>query len=83
MAYDRYVVICQPLHYTTIMSQNICFLLVIRSWVLSCSSSLVHTLLLAHLSFLGDNTLPNFFCDHSALLKPTQTPPSMRRLSSL
>ncbi|XP_076988898.1 olfactory receptor 1J21-like [Tamandua tetradactyla] len=69
MAYDRYVAICHPLHYTTIMSQSLCFLLVIVSWALSCASALVHTLLLTHLSFCGDNTILHFFCDLSALLK--------------
>ncbi|XP_047380588.1 olfactory receptor 50-like [Sciurus carolinensis] len=49
MAYDRYVAICHPLHYPRIMSQNLCFLLVIVSWVLSSANALVQTLLLARL----------------------------------
>ncbi|XP_046502618.1 olfactory receptor 50-like [Equus quagga] len=69
MAYDRYVAICHPLHYITIMNQNLCFLLVTVSWVLSCTSALLHTLLLVSLSFCGENTLPHFFCDISTLLK--------------
>ncbi|OBS65817.1 hypothetical protein A6R68_05643 [Neotoma lepida] len=69
MAYDRYVAICHPLHYTTIMSQSLCVLLVVVSWVLSFASALLHTLLLARLSFCGNNTLPHFFCNLSALLK--------------
>ncbi|ELW64641.1 olfactory receptor 50 [Tupaia chinensis] len=69
MAYDRYVAICHPLHYTTIMNQSLCLLLVIVSWVLSFASALLHTLLLARLPFCGDNTLPHFFCDLSTLLK--------------
>ncbi|XP_073908728.1 olfactory receptor 1J21-like [Castor canadensis] len=69
MAYDIYVAICHPLHYITVMSQSICFLLVIVSWVLSFSFSFVHTLLLVHLSLFRDNTLHHFFCDLSALLK--------------
>ncbi|CAH6788987.1 olfactory receptor 50 [Phodopus roborovskii] len=69
MAYDRYTAICHPLHYTTIMSQNLCVLLIAVSWVLSSANALVHTLLLAHLSHFRDNTLPHYFCDLSALLK--------------
>ncbi|XP_073908729.1 olfactory receptor 1J21-like [Castor canadensis] len=69
MAYDRYVAICHPLHYTKIMSQSLCFLLVIMSWVISFAGTIVHTLLLARLSFIIDNTLHHFFCDLSALIK--------------
>ncbi|KAM6170583.1 olfactory receptor 1J21-like [Rhynchocyon petersi] len=69
MAYDRYVAICYPLHYTTIMNQTLCFLMVVLSWVLSFANALLHTLLLACLSFYGENALPHFFCDLSTLLK--------------
>ncbi|XP_064146909.1 olfactory receptor 1J21-like [Loxodonta africana] len=69
MAYDRYVAICHPLHYTTIMSRSLCFMLVFVSWVLSFASALLHTLLLARLYFCGDNILLHFFCDLSTLLK--------------
>ncbi|XP_037350235.1 olfactory receptor 50-like [Talpa occidentalis] len=80
MAYDRYVAICHPLHYTTIMSQNLCFLLVIVSWVLSVASALLHTLLLARLSFYGDNIIPHFFCDLSALLKLSSSDTTVNEL---
>ncbi|XP_037349441.1 olfactory receptor 50-like [Talpa occidentalis] len=69
MAYDRYVAICHPLHYITIMSRSLCFLLVMVSWVLSSAGALSHTLLLARVSFYGDNIVPHFFCDLAALLK--------------
>ncbi|XP_012372429.1 olfactory receptor 50-like isoform X2 [Octodon degus] len=69
MAYDRYVAICHPLHYSTIMSQRRCFLLVIVSWGLSVANALVHTILLSFLSFARDITLHHYFCDLSALLK--------------
>ncbi|XP_043845853.1 olfactory receptor 1J4-like [Dromiciops gliroides] len=69
MAYDRYVAICYPLHYTTVMNQNFCSLLVVGSWILSCASSLTHTLLLARLSFCAENAVSHFFCDLAALLK--------------
>uniref|UniRef100_A0A8C8X4G6 Olfactory receptor n=1 Tax=Panthera leo TaxID=9689 RepID=A0A8C8X4G6_PANLE len=69
MAYDRYVAICFPLHYTTIMSPKLCLSLVVLSWVLTTFISLLHTLLMARLSFCADNVIPHFFCDMSALLK--------------
>ncbi|XP_070286162.1 olfactory receptor 1J4-like [Myotis yumanensis] len=69
MAYDRYVAICQPLHYTTIMRERLCVLLVAGSWILSCVHDLLHTLLLVRLSFDADNIITHFFCDLTALLK--------------
>ena len=80
MAYDRYVAICHPLHYTTIMSQNLCVLLVIVSWILSFANSLVHTLLLAHLSHFRDNIIPHYFCDLSALLKLSSSDTTINKL---
>ncbi|XP_072499078.1 olfactory receptor 1J4-like [Notamacropus eugenii] len=69
MAYDRYVAICHPLHYTTVMNQSLCSLLVVGSWILSCASSFSHTLLLDQLSFCAENAVSHFFCDLAALLK--------------
>ena len=69
MAYDRYVAICQPLHYSTIMRQELCVSLVAGSWFLCCIHALLHTLLLVQLSFCMDNTISHFFCDLTALLK--------------
>ncbi|XP_028615115.1 olfactory receptor 1468-like [Grammomys surdaster] len=69
MAYDRYVAICFPLRYTSIMSLTFCVCLVLMSWVLSILNSMLHTLLVVKLSFCEDNVIPHFFCDISALLK--------------
>ncbi|KAM7040634.1 olfactory receptor 1E5-like [Molossus nigricans] len=69
MAYDRYVAICFPLHYTTIMSPRLCLSLVALSWVLTTLPALFHTLLMARLCFCADNVIPHFFCDLSALLR--------------
>uniref|UniRef100_A0A8C3X3Y1 Olfactory receptor n=1 Tax=Catagonus wagneri TaxID=51154 RepID=A0A8C3X3Y1_9CETA len=80
MAYDRYVAICHPLQYIMIMSQSLCLLLVIMSWVLSSASALLHTLLLARLSFCGDNILPHFFCDLSTLLKLSSSDTTVNEL---
>ncbi|KAM7316914.1 hypothetical protein ACRRTK_024645 [Alexandromys fortis] len=80
MAYDRYVAICHPLHYTTIMNQSLCVLLVVMSWALSFANSLVHTLLLAHLSHFRDNIIPHYFCDLSALLKLSSSDTTINEL---
>ncbi|XP_060244411.1 olfactory receptor 1468-like [Meriones unguiculatus] len=69
MAYDRYVAICFPLHYTSIMSPKLCGSLVVLCWVLTTFHAMLHTLLMARLSFCEDNVIPHFFCDMSALLK--------------
>ncbi|XP_058532438.1 olfactory receptor 1468-like [Ochotona princeps] len=69
MAYDRYVAICFPLHYTSIMSPKLCLTLVGLSWVLTTFHALLHTLLMARLIFCADNVIHHFFCDISALLK--------------
>ncbi|XP_043837090.1 olfactory receptor 1361-like [Dromiciops gliroides] len=69
MAYDRYIAICHPLHYSMVMSPRVCILLVSGSWIITNSCSLLHTLLVNKLSFCSENTIPHFFCDLSALLK--------------
>ncbi|XP_003761048.1 olfactory receptor 1361-like [Sarcophilus harrisii] len=69
MAYDRYVAICAPLHYSTVMTPRVCALLVLVSWSWACANSLTHTVLLTRLSFCGHNEIPHFFCDLSPLLK--------------
>ncbi|NP_001378416.1 olfactory receptor 1J4-like [Equus przewalskii] len=80
MAYDRYVAICHPLHYTIIMREGLCLLLVAVSWILSCGSALLHTLLLGQVSFCADNVLPHFFCSLSILLKLSCSNTSLNEL---
>ncbi|XP_004683511.1 PREDICTED: olfactory receptor 1S1-like [Condylura cristata] len=69
MAYDRFVAICHPLNYATIMQPKLCALLTILPWVLSNIVALTHTLLLLRLLFCDGNTIPHFFCDLAPLLK--------------
>ncbi|KAM9221595.1 LOW QUALITY PROTEIN: olfactory receptor 1S1-like [Dugong dugon] len=68
MTYDRFVAICHPLHYTTIMQSRICALLTVIPWVLSNVVALTHSLLLIRLIFC-DSILLHFFCDLAPLLK--------------
>lgn len=69
MAVDRYVAICRPLHYTTVMSNQICLLLVAVSWLVSHLHSLLHTILMSRLSFCASKQVSHFFCDVFPLLK--------------
>ncbi|XP_021488138.1 olfactory receptor 1361-like [Meriones unguiculatus] len=69
MAYDRYVAICHPLHYTARMTLQLCVLMVAASWATASLNALLHTLLMARLSFCADNIIPHFFCDVTPLMK--------------
>ncbi|XP_069480166.1 olfactory receptor 1E16-like [Ambystoma mexicanum] len=69
MAYDRYIAICFPLHYTTVMTRRVCFALVTFSWAVSSLHSLLHTLMTTRLSFCGSSIITHFFCDLPTLLK--------------
>jgi olfactory receptor len=69
MAIDRYVAICKPLRYTTIMSQRICGILVILAWVGSCIHSSAQIFLALRLPFCGPNVIDHYFCDLQPLLK--------------
>ncbi|XP_061465549.1 olfactory receptor 5V1-like [Rhineura floridana] len=63
MAYDRYVAICSPLHYTNIMSKWLCAQLIAGTWLTGFVNSLVHTSLTFTLSFCGPNKINQYYCD--------------------
>ncbi|KAF4009463.1 hypothetical protein G4228_000489, partial [Cervus hanglu yarkandensis] len=69
MAYDRYVAICKPLNYTTIMNQQACAFLVGAAWVGGFVHSLAQILLIFRLPFCGPNVIDHYFCDMLPLLK--------------
>ncbi|XP_004437445.1 PREDICTED: olfactory receptor 1S1-like [Ceratotherium simum simum] len=69
LAYDRFVAICHPLNYMTIIQPRICIFLTVIPWVLSNIVALTHTLLFLRLIFCDSHTLPHFFCDLAPLLK--------------
>ncbi|XP_027716607.1 olfactory receptor 13A1-like [Vombatus ursinus] len=63
MAYDRYVAICHPLHYSTMMSKKICVLLAVGVWSICGLNTTISTGLMIRLSFCGPNTINQFFCE--------------------
>ncbi|XP_023396118.1 olfactory receptor 6C74-like [Loxodonta africana] len=69
MSYDRYVAICQPLHYATIMNNRVCTQLLVTSWLaglLTISPGLIMGL---RLEFCDANIIDHFGCDYSPVLK--------------
>ncbi|KAM9312248.1 olfactory receptor 10A7-like [Gastrophryne carolinensis] len=69
MSYDRYLAICSPLHYTSIMTNVFCTKLVLASWLSSNSVSLLIILCVAQLHFCGPNAIDHFFCDFNPVLE--------------
>ncbi|XP_068926358.1 olfactory receptor 6T1-like [Petaurus breviceps papuanus] len=69
MSLDRYLAICRPLHYETLMNGPICIRLVIASWIAGFLWVLTPTILMASLPFCGPNVIDHFFCDSWPLMQ--------------
>ncbi|XP_075408956.1 olfactory receptor 6C2-like [Tenrec ecaudatus] len=69
MSYDRYVAICKPLHYTTIMNDRVCTLLVLSCWLTGLIVIFPPLSLGIQLDFCNSNIIDHFGCDASPLLK--------------
>ncbi|KAM5151613.1 olfactory receptor 7C1-like [Mantella aurantiaca] len=69
MSYDRYVAICHPLHYTTMISIHLCVLMASGGWVIGSLCSLMHTLCTLRLVFCNSTTIPGLFCELYQLIQ--------------
>ncbi|XP_032253811.1 putative olfactory receptor 2W6 [Phoca vitulina] len=68
MSYDRYVAVCQPLHYTVVMHPRLCLQLVTVSWFCGFLNSFVMCPQTMQLSRCGRNTVDHFLCEMPALI---------------
>ncbi|XP_032201538.1 olfactory receptor 6C74-like [Mustela erminea] len=66
---DRYVAICKPLHYTTIMNSKICIQLVLSSWITGFLIIFPGLILGLSLDFCDSNIIDHFYCDTAPLLQ--------------
>ena len=69
MAYDRYAAIWKPLHFTTIMWQGLCQLLVVVACINGILQTTVQILFMINLTFCGPKVTDHFMCDFFSLLK--------------
>nr|KAF6486343.1 hypothetical protein HJG63_014623 [Rousettus aegyptiacus] len=71
MAFDRYLAICRPLHYPTVMTARLCTHLVVSCWVLGFLWFSIPIIIISQMSFCGSRIIDHFLCDTGPLLALT------------
>ncbi|CAJ0919961.1 unnamed protein product [Ranitomeya imitator] len=69
ISFDRYIAICHPLQYFTIMTEKFCRLLAVGAWTASIIAMICVTIPVSRLTFCGSNEIDHVFCDFSPLVK--------------
>ncbi|XP_007951968.1 olfactory receptor 5K1-like [Orycteropus afer afer] len=80
MAYDRYVAICSPLLYHTMMSKQLCIKMTIGAYIAGNLHSMIHVVLLLRLTFCGSHQINHFFCDVLPLYRLSCADPYINEL---
>ncbi|XP_030042512.1 olfactory receptor 6F1-like [Microcaecilia unicolor] len=81
MSYDRYVAICNPLRYTSILTYRVCAELAISCWVGGILAPLMPAVWMSSLYFCGPNEIDHFYCDFAPLLTLSCTDASLSERS--
>ncbi|XP_004609794.1 olfactory receptor 4F15-like [Sorex araneus] len=63
MALDRYVAICRPLHYLTVMNPRMCIVLLCSAWTIGLIHAVAQLAFVVRLPFCGPNEIDSFYCD--------------------
>ncbi|XP_054033671.1 olfactory receptor 14A16-like [Dryobates pubescens] len=80
MSYDRYVAICRPLHYETLLGSRVCVHLAAAVWGCGCLYALLHTANTFSLPFCQGNAVDQFFCEIPQILKLSCSTSYLREL---
>ncbi|XP_007951974.1 olfactory receptor 5K3-like [Orycteropus afer afer] len=83
MAYDRYVAICNPLQYHTLMSKQLCIQMIIGAYIAGNLQSTIHVVLLLRLTFCRSHQINHFFCDVLPLYRLSCVDPYINELMLL
>ncbi|XP_074130029.1 olfactory receptor 5M11-like [Sminthopsis crassicaudata] len=83
MAYDRYVAICSPLHYTVKMSRRVCICLATFPYIYGFSEGLLQSILTFRLSFCRSNVINHFYCADPPLIKLSCSDPYLKEHAML
>ncbi|XP_053903973.1 olfactory receptor 10A7-like [Malaclemys terrapin pileata] len=68
MSYDRYLAICKPLHYATLMNGSFCLQLAAGSWINGFLAIIIVVSLMLQLTFCGANEIDHFFCESTQII---------------
>ena len=80
MSYDRYVAICKPLHYGTLMDSRACATMAAAAWGTGVLYSLLHTASTFSLPLCQGNVVNQFFCEIPQILKLSCSESNLREV---
>ncbi|XP_073491150.1 olfactory receptor 7C1-like [Aquarana catesbeiana] len=80
MSYDRYVAICHPLRYTTMINIQLCVRIALFFWIFRFVCCFIHTLCALRMAFPDHTTIPGLFCELYQLIQLSYSDPFLNYL---